>query len=74
MEKPGPVAIVLPENLATQMITSKPLPITPLPVNIPIQESIESARALIDQHKRPFVIIGNGVLRQGATDELKKPL
>lgn len=71
MEKPGPVAIVLPENLATQMITSKPLPITPLPVNIPIQESIESARALINQHKRPFVIIGNGVLRQGATDELK---
>ncbi|WP_245644977.1 hypothetical protein [Peribacillus loiseleuriae] len=47
MEKPGPVAIELPENLAGQMISSRPLPATPLPACIPAIDSIHAAISLI---------------------------
>ncbi|MBA9027459.1 acetolactate synthase large subunit [Peribacillus huizhouensis] len=70
MEKPGPVAIELPENLASQMISSNPLPITPVPESIPVMESINDALTLMQQYKKPLVIIGNGVVRQEAVAEL----
>ncbi|WP_028390828.1 acetolactate synthase large subunit [Bacillus cihuensis] len=70
MEKPGPVAIELPENLASQMISSNPLPITPVPESIPVIESINDALTLMQQYKKPLVIIGNGVVRQEAVAEL----
>ena len=70
MEKPGSVVITLPENFSTQMIPDKPLPVIPLPVCVPVNEAIQAAKTLINKHIKPFVIIGNGVLRQEAVPEL----
>ncbi|MEH7085561.1 acetolactate synthase large subunit [Neobacillus drentensis] len=70
MEKPGSVAITLPENFSSQMIASSPLPVTSLPECVPVQESIDAACTLIKKHLKPFIIVGNGVNRQAAVPEL----
>ncbi|MFL6557111.1 MAG: acetolactate synthase large subunit, partial [Bacillus sp. (in: firmicutes)] len=71
MEKPGSVAIILPENISTQMITKKPLPVAPLPESVPAKEAINDANSLIKKHLKPFIIVGNGVIRQNAVSELQ---
>lgn len=71
MEKPGSVAIALPENFSDQMIANKPLQVTPLPVSIPAFEAIKAANTLIKKHMKPFIMIGNGVIRQDAVPELQ---
>lgn len=70
MEKPGAVAITLPENFSAQMIPGKPLPVTFLPVSVPINEALEAATTLIKKHLKPFIIIGNGIIRQDAVPEV----
>lgn len=72
MEKPGSVAIVLPENLLSQQINSNPLPIHPIPESIPDLESLKAAHALLQNSKKPFLLVGNGVIRQDAVFELQK--
>jgi acetolactate synthase-1/2/3 large subunit len=71
MEKPGTVVLTLPENFAKQSLTKQPLPVTSLPEMIPDMESIQAAINLLQRHTKPFVILGNGVLRQEATPELQ---
>ncbi len=71
MEKPGSVAIVVPENFLTQKITNKPLPIHPLPETVPVTETIMAAITLIQNGMKPFILVGNGVVRQEATLELE---
>lgn len=71
IDKPGSVAITLPENFATHMIANTTLPVTPLPESVPALEAIEAAVALIQNHLKPFFIIGNGVIRQNAVNELQ---
>lgn len=71
MEKPGAVLIELPENLAPQMVTSHPIPVTPIPKTTPITQSFEVSRALIEQSQKPLVLVGNGVIRQRAVAELR---
>jgi acetolactate synthase I/II/III large subunit len=71
LEKPGTVAIILPENFASQMISKTPLPVTPLPNSVPLPETLEEAKTLIENHLKPFVLVGNGVIRQDAVFELQ---
>ena len=71
MEKPGSVAIVIPENFLPQEIANKPLPIYPLPETVPVTETIQAALTLIQNRMKPFIIVGNGVIRQGAHSELQ---
>ena len=71
LEKPGSVAIVLPENFLTQHIANKPLPINPLPETVPTMETIQAASTLIKQSMRPFILLGNGVVRQDAELEIQ---
>ena len=71
MEKPGSVAIVVPENFLTQKITNKPLPIHPLPETVPVTETIMAAITLIQNRMKPFILVGNGVVRQDAVLELQ---
>jgi acetolactate synthase-1/2/3 large subunit len=71
MEKPGSVAVVLPENFLTQKIANKPLPIYPLSETVPVMETIQAACTLIQNRKKPFIIIGNGAVRQEAILELQ---
>ncbi|MFL6555292.1 MAG: thiamine pyrophosphate-binding protein, partial [Bacillus sp. (in: firmicutes)] len=70
MEKPGSVAVTLPNNFVTQMIPGKPLPVTSLPECVPVNKAIESAITMVKKHLKPFIIIGNGVIRQEAVPEL----
>src|SRR4051812_27974573 len=71
MEKPGSVALVVPENFLTQKITNKPLPIHPLPETVPVTETIMAALTLIQNRMKPFILVGNGVMRQDASPELQ---
>ncbi|WP_442600130.1 acetolactate synthase large subunit [Neobacillus sp. D3-1R] len=70
MEKPGSVAVVIPENFATQVISNTPIPVTPLPESVPVKEVIKDASTLIHKCTKPFILIGNGVIRQNATPEV----
>ncbi len=70
MEKPGAVLIELPENIATQMAPTHPLPVSPIPKSIPTSQAIEEARTFIGQSQRPLVIVGNGGIRQKAMSGL----
>ncbi|MEH7419312.1 acetolactate synthase large subunit [Neobacillus drentensis] len=70
MEKPGSVAITLPENLAAEQITNSPLPVTTAPETVPDADSLKAAIELIQKHTKPFILIGNGVIRQEAVQEL----
>ncbi|MGG3804155.1 acetolactate synthase large subunit [Metabacillus fastidiosus] len=69
MEKPGSVAIVLPENFLTQKIANRPLPINPLPETVPTTDIIKAACTLIQNRRKPFILVGNGVVRQDAVPE-----
>ncbi|MEK5392748.1 thiamine pyrophosphate-binding protein [Margalitia sp. FSL K6-0131] len=69
LEKPGAVAIELPENLAIQSIPPVQLPVSPEPIFIPSNEVFLSAHQVIQQSKKPFILVGNGVIRGGAADE-----
>lgn len=71
MEKPGSVAIILPENFAAEQIINEPLPVTPTPETVPDVTSLQAAKELIQMHSRPFIVIGNGVIRQEAAIELE---
>ena len=66
LEKPGAAVVILPENFAAQMIEINSLPVTALPENIPEIEAIKAASALIQKHRKPFIIVGNGVIRTDA--------
>lgn len=71
LEKPGAVAITLPENFLSQMIANRPLPVVSLPESVPVMEAIKAAITLIHNCTKPFIIVGNGVLRQNAVPEVQ---
>lgn len=70
-EKPGAVAIELPENIAKANTTTKPLSITQLPMSVPAEEFLREGARLLNQCKKPFIILGNGVIRQNAVKEVQ---
>lgn len=71
MEKPGSVAVVIPENFLKQKTTNKPLLVNPLPENVPVIETLKAAITVIENHRKPFILVGNGVIRQDAATELQ---
>jgi acetolactate synthase-1/2/3 large subunit len=72
MEKPGAVHIELPEDIAGDDIDHVILPKTPLPISTPSVQSKDKALDLINQSKKPFIIAGNGVIRQQASEALQQ--
>ncbi|MDR7000642.1 acetolactate synthase large subunit [Neobacillus niacini] len=70
-EKPGAVVIELPENIGKANSTTKPFPISPLPISVPAGEPLREAGRLLHQCKKPFIILGNGVIRQNAVKEVQ---
>lgn len=69
-EKPGPVFIELPENVAIEPAPPQVLRVTPMPVNQPEDNSMNAALTLIKESTTPFIIVGDGAIRQNSTDEL----
>jgi acetolactate synthase I/II/III large subunit len=77
LEKPGPTHIELPEDLAATSIEQRDgRPLVPLiPGHAyfpePTDEAIDHAARLIAGSDRPLILAGNGVLRRGASPELR---
>lgn len=67
-EKPGAVLVELPENLASETISSKPIPKSDAPTVVPSMEAIAETELILKQCQKPFILIGNGVIRQGASE------
>ncbi|MEH7442096.1 acetolactate synthase large subunit [Bacillus sp. JJ1122] len=67
-EKPGAVLVELPENLASKAISSKAIPKIAAPTVIPSMEAIAETELILKQCQKPFILIGNGVIRQGASE------
>ncbi|CAH0244626.1 Acetolactate synthase [Peribacillus simplex] len=72
IEKPGAVHIELPEDVAMMDTEGEPLPVTPMPRSRPAEEEIKKAVELINRAKRPIILAGNGVVRDGAAESLRK--
>lgn len=72
LEKPGAVHIELPEDIAMTDTGGEPLPVTPMPISSAAPEEIEKAAKLINQAKRPLILVGNGVIRDRAADILRE--
>jgi len=72
-EKPGSTHIELPENIADEEASAnaKPLPIERVRNPSPDRASLEKAADLIQKADRPLVLAGNGVIRSGASEELR---
>ncbi len=73
LEKPGPTHIELPENIAAAAVdeASKPLEPSRTYFPEPTDEAISHAAGLIAASERPIILAGNGVLRRGASAELR---
>jgi acetolactate synthase-1/2/3 large subunit len=68
-EKPGASFIELPENIARMSAGDR----APLKVQAPVisrapQEKVEQVARLIDEAAAPLVLVGNGVIRQRASE------
>ncbi|MED4687656.1 acetolactate synthase large subunit [Peribacillus frigoritolerans] len=72
IEKPGAVHIELPEDVAMMDTEGEPLPVTPMPRSRPAEEEIKKAVELINRAKKPIILAGNGVIRDGASEVLRK--
>ncbi|HEX9339676.1 MAG TPA: acetolactate synthase large subunit [Thermoplasmata archaeon] len=71
-EKPGSTHIELPENVAEEAVRANrtPLPRERIRNPSPDKASLDQAAALIEKAERPLVLAGNGVIRNGASEEL----
>lgn len=72
LDKPGAVHIELPEDVAIMDTEGEPIPVTRLPISRPAEEELKKAAELINRAKRPIILAGNGVIRDGATDALRQ--
>ena len=71
-EKPGAVLIELPEDLAHQQTTSRPL--TPVKTRRPAADhkAVKQATELIMSAQKPLILAGNGCVRKRAADQLRR--
>ena len=71
-EKPGAVHIELPEDLAKEDTSSKPIKPQRYMRSVPDEEAIDNAFEVIASSKRPIILAGNGVVRKDASKQLRK--
>ncbi|NOX27025.1 MAG: acetolactate synthase large subunit [Gammaproteobacteria bacterium] len=69
-EKPGACFIEFPENLAPMPIEDVPLTVQQPSTPEPAQERIAAAAKTISEAKHPIILAGNGVVREGAWQQL----
>ena len=73
LEKPGPTHIELPENIAAAPVSDDARPLEPTRAYFPepTDEAIDHAARLVTGSSRPIILAGNGVLRRGASADLR---
>jgi acetolactate synthase I/II/III large subunit len=69
-EKPGAVHIDLPENIAAMAVTGSPLRLDSREKVYASFQSIERAADAIAQAKNPIILVGNGAIRNSASEML----
>jgi acetolactate synthase-1/2/3 large subunit len=69
-EKPGGAFIDFPENIAEAEVTGSPIEVQTAYTSAAPDFKIEHAAQLIAGAKAPVILAGNGVIRQGAADDL----
>lgn len=69
-EKPGGAFIDFPENIAETKVSAKPIKVQKAYTSEAPDAKIDQAAKLISGAKAPIILAGNGVIRQGAADEL----
>jgi acetolactate synthase-1/2/3 large subunit len=70
-EKPGATHLDLPEDVMEAAVTGGPLPHGPDPVVEADPVSLLRAAEIIEGAARPVLLVGNGVVRQGAAPALR---
>jgi len=69
-EKPGGAFIDFPENIAETEVVGSPIEVQTAYTSAAPDFKIEQAAKLITEAKAPVILAGNGVIRQGAADDL----
>lgn len=71
-EKPGATHLELPADVLALPARGKPLAKPATAPSEPAPESLELAAELLQTARRPVLLVGNGVVRQGAARELRR--
>ncbi|MEH7109044.1 acetolactate synthase large subunit [Bacillus sp. JJ1764] len=71
-EKPGAVYVEFPENIAAEAVTSQPLRVSDITNCVPNASSVNTVLQLLQESQRPFIIVGNQVIRQDAVQEVQE--
>jgi len=71
-ESPGAVHIDLPENIAAMVAEGKPLRAMPSAVPVASEESLQRAAIAISQASYPMILVGNGAIRNRASEEITR--
>ena len=69
-EKPGATFIDFPENVAEMEVDKQPITVQTAYMPYAPASKIEEAARIISEAKFPVILAGNGVVRQGASDDL----
>ncbi|MEN8188753.1 MAG: acetolactate synthase large subunit [Thermodesulfobacteriota bacterium] len=64
MEKPGPVHIELPEDIAADTTSSRPIAVTNCTPPVAASTAIEEAASLIDSAEAPLILLGAATKRR----------
>jgi acetolactate synthase I/II/III large subunit len=70
-EKPGATHLELPEDVMGALVVGHPLPHAPVAVTEPDAGALRRAVRLLQAASRPVLLVGNGVVRQGASQALR---
>ncbi|MBI3620849.1 MAG: acetolactate synthase large subunit [Nitrospirae bacterium] len=71
-EKPGSTHLDLPEDIAAAAAEGEPLLVQQPVAPEPHPKQLERAAILLNEARHPIVIAGNGVIRSGASDALRR--
>jgi acetolactate synthase-1/2/3 large subunit len=69
-EKPGGAFIEFPENIAEAKVEGTPIEVQTAYTSAAPDSKIDQTAKIISEAKFPVILAGNGVIRQGAADEL----
>jgi acetolactate synthase-1/2/3 large subunit len=69
-EKPGAVHIDVPENIAALPVEGEPLKTDPQEMTHASNNSIQAAVQAINAAKNPLILVGNGAIRNNASETL----
>jgi len=74
LEKPGATHLDLPEDVADAPVRADatPLPSQPLPRPVAPQQELDQAADFLSRSKNALILAGNGVIRAGASESLRR--